>query len=146
VCSQGAVERYRSKLSGPILDRVDLFIHVPRVKIEDFEAKKKTQTITSESLRSLVFGARERQKTRFVGTTKTYNSEMTNEDVDRFCVLGKDEDVFVKNAVSRLDLSTRAYFRLLKLARTIADIEGSDDIRLPHLAEALGYRKIDDKK
>ena len=67
---------------------------------------------------------------------------MSNEDVEKYCILGSEEDVFIKNAMERLQLSTRIYFRLLKLARTIADLEGSEHIKLPHLAEALSYRKI----
>lgn len=67
---------------------------------------------------------------------------MSNEDVEKYCILGKEEDTFIKNAIEKLHLSTRIYFRILKLARTIADLEGSENIKLPHLAEALSYRKI----
>jgi magnesium chelatase family protein len=141
ICSEGQIERYRSKLSGPILDRIDLFIRVPRIKVEDFaEHKKKPRT--SAELKIQIEQARTFGKTRFSGTKKTYNAEMTNEDVEKYCTLGKEEDVFIKNAMEKLQLSTRIYFRILKLARTIADLEGSENIKLPHLAEALSYRKI----
>ncbi|MDD5197959.1 MAG: YifB family Mg chelatase-like AAA ATPase [Candidatus Gracilibacteria bacterium] len=141
ICSEGQIERYRSKLSGPILDRIDLFIRVPRIKVEDFAEHKKTPK-TSAELKEQIEQARAFGKTRFSGTKKTYNAEMGNEDVEKYCVLGKEEDIFIKNAMERLNLSTRIYFRILKLARTIADLEGSADIKLPHLAEALSYRKI----
>lgn len=141
ICSESQIERYRSKLSGPILDRIDLFIRVPRIKIEDFsEHKKKTKT--SRELKEQIEQARIFGKTRFKGTKKTYNAEMGNEDVEKYCILAKEEDDFIKNAMERLNLSTRIYFRILKLARTIADLEGSEHIKLPHLAEALSYRKI----
>ncbi|HBB27015.1 TPA: magnesium chelatase [Candidatus Gracilibacteria bacterium] len=141
ICSEGQIERYRSKLSGPILDRIDLFIRVPRIKAEDFSEHKKTPK-TSAELKDQVEKARAFGKKRFAGTKKTYNAEMGNEDVEKYCILAKEEDVFIKNAIERLNLSTRIYFRILKLARTIADLEGSPDIKLPHLAEALSYRKI----
>jgi magnesium chelatase family protein len=141
VCSEGQIERYRSKLSGPILDRIDLFIRVPRIKVEDFSEHKKTPK-TSAELKEQIEQARTFGKTRFVGTKKTYNAEMGNEDVEKYCILRPEEDAFIKNAMEKLNLSTRIYFRILKLARTIADLEGSPDIKLPHLAEALSYRKI----
>lgn len=141
ICSETQIERYRSKLSGPILDRIDLFIRVPRIKVEDFgDGKKKPQT--SEELKKQIEQARTFGRTRFTGTKKTSNAEMTNEDIEKHCTLGQEEDVFIKNAMERLNLSTRIYFRILKLARTIADLEGSADIKLPHLAEALSYRKV----
>jgi len=140
ICSPAAIERYRSKLSGPILDRIDIFLDVPRVPVKDFDTSKQKLT-TSEELLARVESARSIQIARFIGTKKTYNAEMTNKDIEKFCNLGKEEDIFLKNATERLDLSTRAYFRLLRLARTIADLDGAADIQLTHLAEALSYRK-----
>lgn len=139
-CSSGVIERYRSKLSGPILDRVDIFLDVPRVSVKDFDVSKQKNT-TSKELSDKVEKSRQIQLARFKGTKKTYNAEMTNKDIEKHCVLAETEDQFIKNAVERLDLSTRAYFRILRLARTIADLEDSEHIRLPHLAEALSYRK-----
>lgn len=141
ICSESQIERYRSKLSGPILDRIDLFIRVPRIKIEDFAEHKKTSK-TSEELKNQIEQARVFGRKRFSGTKKTYNAEMGNEDTEKFCILGEKEDIFIKSAMERLSLSTRIYFRILKLARTIADLEGSENIQLPHLAEALSYRKV----
>ncbi len=141
ICSESQIERYRAKLSGPILDRIDLFIRVPRIKAQDF-AEHKKQPKTSLELKEQIEKARAFGRTRFKGTKKTYNAEMGNEDVEKYCILAKEEDAFIKNAMEKLNLSTRIYFRILKLARTIADLEGSPDIKLPHLAEALSYRKI----
>lgn len=139
-CGEARIQKYRSKLSWPILDRMDIFINVPRIKIEDFD-KKKEWNQTSDDLRKIVEEVIEIQKKRFVGTPKTYNSEMSNKDIDKYCHLEEKEDKFLKNAVEKFNLSTRAYFRILKLARTIADIEKSENIKLNHLAEALSYRK-----
>jgi magnesium chelatase family protein len=140
ICSPGIIERYRSKLSGPILDRVDIFLDVPRVPVKDFDISKQ-KNVSSQELSEKVEKARQIQLTRFRWTKKTYNAEMTNKDIEKYCILDKEEDIFLKNATERLDLSARAYFRMLRLARTIADIEASENIRLAHLAEALSYRK-----
>jgi len=139
ICSQNSIERYRKKLSWPILDRVDIFINVPRVKIEDFDQNKIKKT-TSVDMKIKVESARQIQLKRFENTNKTFNAEMSNKEIEKYCILWNEEDGFIKSAVQKLDLSTRAYFRLLKLARTIADIEWSEQIKLPHIAEALSYR------
>lgn len=139
ICSQNSIERYRKKLSWPILDRVDIFINVPRVKVEDFDQNKAKKT-TSAEMKIKVENARTIQLKRFEKTNKTFNAEMSNKEIEKYCILWDEEDGFIKSAVQKLDLSTRAYFRLLKLARTIADIEWSEKIKLPHLAEALSYR------
>jgi len=87
--------------------------------------------------------ARTIQLARFALTRKTYNSEMNNQDVDNFCALDEKEKNFLLQAVEKFHLSTRAYFRVLKVGRTIADLEGSERILLPHIAEALGYRQAE---
>ncbi len=139
ICSQWSIEKYRKKLSGPILDRIDIFINVPRVKIEDFDVPR-SQKSTSEELKARVESARIFQLKRFDWLDKTFNSEMSNKEIESFCELDAECDWFLKNAVMKLDLSTRSYFRILKLSRTIADIEWCEKIELPHLAEALSYR------
>ncbi len=138
-CSSFQIEKYRNKLSGPILDRIDIFINVPRIKVEDFE-KNKINRFSSEELKEKVENSRKIQLKRFENTSKTYNSEMTNKEIEKYCILSSKEDNFIKNAMQKLDLSTRAYFRTLKLARTIADLDNSENIKLNHLAEALSYR------
>ena len=101
---------------------MDIFINVPRVKIEDFDTQKAKKT-SSKDMKETIEKARKIQLARFVGTGKTYNSEMSNKEIEKFCKIGIEEDKFIKNSVQKLDLSTRAYFRILKLAQTIADLE-----------------------
>jgi magnesium chelatase family protein len=142
ICSAGSIEKYRSKLSGPILDRIDIFLNVPRVKTEDFTTKKWWNSIyTNEYIADRVHTARTAQQGRFVGTTKSYNAELSNKDIDKYCILADDVKAFLVKAVERLDLSTRVYFRILRLARTIADIDSVEDISIAHIAEALSYRQ-----
>lgn len=139
-CQPFQIERYRSRLSWPLLDRMDIFIHVPRVNVDEI-ATKWTPTTTSTEFREQVIRARERQLLRLRAAGKTSNAEMTNKDIDTFCVLDAATNELLQKAVQRLDLSTRAYYRTLKLARTIADLTGSDDIASEHITEALGYRE-----
>jgi magnesium chelatase family protein len=139
-CQPFQIERYRSRLSGPLLDRMDIFIHVPRVNVDEI-ATKSAPTTTSAEFREQVMHAREKQLLRLRETGKTSNAEMTNKDIDTFCVLDATTNELLQKAVQRLDLSTRAYYRTLKLARTIADLAGSDNIASEHITEALGYRE-----
>lgn len=119
---------------------MDIFIHVPRVNVEEI-ANKNQPTQTSLEFRDEVIHARERQLVRLRVAGKTSNAEMTNKDIDAFCALGPVANELLQKAVQRLDLSTRAYYRTLKLARTIADLAGMDDIGPEHVTEALGYRE-----
>lgn len=96
---------------------------------------------TSAEYREQVIRAREKQLSRLREAGKTSNAEMSNKDIDLFCVLGPQENELLQKAVQRLELSTRAYYRTLKLARTIADLAGSDTIQSEHITEALGYRE-----
>jgi len=139
-CSPFQVVRYRQKISGPILDRIDLHIDVPRVKIEKLEGKNTTAE-TSSVIRTRVEHARAVQKERFsfVNNCRT-NAEMTSHQVKEFCVLNDATKDILRNAVSALKLSARAYMRILKVARTIADLESSPTIEVAHITEALQYR------
>lgn len=139
-CQPFQIERYRSRLSGPLLDRMDIFIHVPRVNVDEI-ATKSAPTTTSAEFREQVMRAREKQLLRLREAGKTSNAEMTNKDIDTFCALSSETSELLQKAVQRLDLSTRAYYRTLKLARTIADLAGSNDIASEHITEALGYRE-----
>lgn len=140
VCQPFQIDRYRARLSWPLLDRMDIFIHVPRVNVDEI-ATKSTLVAASAEFRELVIQARNRQLGRLRESGKTSNAEMANRHIDAFCILWTEESKLIQKAVQRLELSTRAYYRTLKLARTIADLANSDDIKCEHITEALGYRE-----
>jgi magnesium chelatase family protein len=135
------ISRYQSKLSGPLLDRVDIHVEVPRVEYEKLMGK--TTSERSENIRIRVTQARKRQLNRFKGISGIYaNSDMRVGDIQRFCVLSDAARQLLEISVKRLQLSARAYHRLLKLARTIADLADCDDIEIQHVAEAVQYRAL----
>src|SRR3989338_1943987 len=138
-CSPFQVTRYRQKISGPILDRIDLHIDVPRVKFEKLEGKE-VGAEKSSAIRARVESAREIQKKRFADLGCRTNAEMTSHMVKEFCALNDAPREILRSAVMSLKLSARAYMRILKVARTIADLAAAPDIEVPHLAEALQYR------
>jgi magnesium chelatase family protein len=137
-CSSVSIERYRSRLSGPILDRMDIFIQVPRVKIGELESKR-TQMTTKEIIR-IVEPSRLTQKERFIGTEIHRNAEMSNVDIDTFASISDEARKIAISSTERLHLSTRVYYRILRVARTIADIGWSTHVEVPHILEALSYR------
>lgn len=138
VCSAGQILAYRKKISGPILDRIDLHIEVPRVDFEKLSSVNPEET--SKKIKERVQQARQTQKIRFQNTPFITNSEMTSEAVKQFCKIDSASISLLRGAVERHHLSARAYFRILKLARTIADLSLSDNIIDKHIAEALQYR------
>jgi len=135
-CGVGEVAKYQRKISGPLLDRIDLHVHVPAVKadivLDHFESEP------SEKVRERIETAREKQFTRF-GTEKT-NSEMNGEQVRKYCELSEESRALLVKAAESLRLSTRAVHRTIKVARTIADLAGDEELKSTHLAEALQYR------
>ncbi len=137
-CSPFQVMRYREKISGPILDRIDLQVSVPRPKIEKLEEGSREES--SADIRIRVESARARQERRFEGRGIRTNSEMGPEMIREFCVLDDASKTLLRGAVSELKLSARSYHRILKVARTIADLSGADDIGTGHIAEALQFR------
>jgi len=139
-CSPSSIIKYQRKISGPILDRIDIHIEVPRMKFEKLTSEKAGES--SEQIRERVIAARERQLARFKNIEGVIaNSEMQNEQLKKFCVLGEKELELLRRAVNQLQLSARAYHRIIKIARTIADLAGSENIEVPHLAEAIQYRQ-----
>jgi len=137
-CAHAAVTKYQKRISGPMLDRIDIHIEVPRVDYEKLSSDRLGET--SASIRERVQAARERQGVRFDGTDIVCNSDMRVAEVRKFCKLDEAGDNLVRAAMSQLNLSARGYHRVLKLARTIADLAGSETIQSAHLAEALQYR------
>lgn len=137
-CSPTQIMRYQKKVSGPLLDRIDIHIEVPRIKYEEIKETKKGET--SKSIKARVNAARSRQAKRFKSNKTKTNSEMGVKIIKEFCVLDGEAEKLIANAVDSQKLSARVYHRLLKIARTIADLEGLETIRQHHIAEALQYR------
>lgn len=138
VCSPIQIARYQKKISGPLLDRIDLHVEVPRVKFEKLSKDELGEL--SEHIRARVEEARARQTRRFRGTPYITNSEMKNRDIREHCALDDECLALLKQAVHQMALSARGYHRILKLARTIADLDAKDRIEVGHVAEALQYR------
>ncbi|MBN1644027.1 MAG: YifB family Mg chelatase-like AAA ATPase [Dehalococcoidales bacterium] len=137
-CSPGVVAKYQKRISGPFLDRVDIFVEVPRIDYEKLADDRLGEK--SEKVQVRVTSARERQLERFKGTKLNSNADMTAADVREYCQVEDPAQSLLKAAMKQLNLSARAFHRILKLARTIADHENSDVIKAPHLAEAIQYR------
>lgn len=142
-CPKGAVQKYLSKISGPLLDRVDIHIEVPPVDFSDLSREGNEES--SAAIKERVEKARKLQRERFKGTKITSNARMDSAAVRKFCVLSSDAAEFLKSAFDRLDLSARAYERILKVARTIADLDGKETIEKKHIMEGVQYRSLDRK-
>lgn len=140
-CTGARVRGYLSKLSGPLLDRIDLQVEVPAVPYKDLKAQ--TGKVDSATMRARVQQARSRQQARFEGTGIRTNSQLSGKALGAFCPIGEDGHRFLEMASQRLGLSARAHTRILRLSRTIADLDGLADIRVEHLAEAINYRNLD---
>jgi len=137
-CSPGLVSRYQKRISGPFMDRVDIFIEVPRVDYEKLADERLGEG--SATVQARVADTRVRQQERFRGTRFICNAEMTPNEVREFCQVEDSAQSLLKAAMNQLNLSARAFHRILKLARTIADLENGTIIKAPHLAEAIQYR------
>ena len=146
VCNQNSIKRYRSKMSWPLVDRIDMFIEVPKVKTEDFKIwKKRRQWEESKFIKTRVEKARQTQLERYKWTDFTFNSEMWQKELNTYCEINKESEDILKMAVTNMNLSARAYFRTVKLARTIADLEWTKNIEVQHITEALSYRKQEEE-
>jgi len=141
-CPKGSVERYLSKISGPLLDRIDIHIEVAPVPFEELHSPFKSDS--SETIRERVAQARNIQEKRFEEVRGVHtNSQMTSASLRKYCRLDNINQTLLKDAMKRLQLSARAYDRIIKVARTIADLDVSENIRTKHLAEAIQYRSLD---
>jgi len=142
LCMPGTVQKYLNKISGPLLDRIDL--HVEVVPVPFRELTDKRQGEQSAMVRNRVIAARQIQEQRFMDSKGVYcNAQMTSKMVRNICILNDTELLLVKTAMEKLNLSARAYDKILKVSRTIADLDSSPDIRTEHLAEAINYRNLD---
>jgi magnesium chelatase family protein len=140
-CSETTVSRYQRRISGPLLDRIDIFVEVPRVDYEKLSSLAPAES--SASVRARVDGARTQQTQRFAATAARCNAEMSPADVREHCqaVLDEPARAFLRLATNQLSLSARAFHRILKVARTIADLAGAETITTAHVAEAVQYRQ-----
>jgi magnesium chelatase family protein len=140
-CTPTQIQRYRGRVSGPLLDRIDLHVEAPALSISELRAAEDGETSTA--IRARVVTARSRQQRRFEGTPATVNARMLHAQIRRHCVLTPDLGDLLQGAMERLSLSARAYDRILKVARTIADLAGTEEITAAHLLEAIQYRSLD---
>ncbi len=144
-CSAGMVEQYMGRISGPLLDRIDMHVSVAPVAYDSFKSDKTAET--SAEIKKRVDAAREIQQNRYKDYPKVYsNAQLSAAMIEKFCPLGEAEHTLMKNAFDRLGLSARAHHGILKVARTIADLDSSENITVQHLAEAIQYRSLDRNK
>ncbi len=142
-CTPNDIARYVGKISGPLLDRIDIHIEVPAVRYDDLQSTERTET--SADIKARVDKARKIQTARYAGTGIYSNSQMTAAMIREYCKLTMDARRMLKNAFETLGLSARAHDRILKVARTVADLEGVEQIEFRHIAEAIQYRSLDRK-
>jgi magnesium chelatase family protein len=140
-CTPTQVQRYRARISGPLLDRIDLHIEAPALSLGELRSEKPGES--SRTMRERVQAARSRQHARFAGTKITANARMTHAQIRKYCALDAALGDLLQQAMEQLHLSARAYDRILKVARTIADLAHAESIEPPHLLEAIQYRSLD---
>jgi magnesium chelatase family protein len=141
-CTPPMIQRYVSKISGPLLDRIDIHIEVPAVKYKELRAPSSAED--SAGVRQRVIAARQRQLGRFSEEKKTYaNAQMAPKMIRKHCAITAEGEKLLENAITRLGLSARAHDRILKVARTIADLDGAANMEPRHLSEAIQYCTLD---
>ena len=142
-CSPGTPQKYLSKVSGPLLDRLDIHIEVPQVDFQKLSADEKGES--SAEIKKRVNAARAIQIERFKGSNVTCNAKMTPSMTRKFCRLDDMSKKLLESCFENLGLSARAYDKILRISRTIADLDGSENIELAHITEAVQYRSLDRK-
>jgi magnesium chelatase family protein len=140
-CTIPQIQRYRSKISGPLMDRIDIHIEVPAVKYRDLASRETGES--SREIKRRIDSARKIQLERFKGMKIYSNAQMTNRHIKKFCQIDDTSQRLLELAIDKFGLSARAYTRILKVARTIADLEGQENIQPGHLSEAIQYRTLD---
>jgi magnesium chelatase family protein len=135
------MQRYMNKLSGPLLDRIDIHVEVQKVEFQQLTEKRKGET--SDTIRKRVLQAREKQTERYANLEIHYNAQMGPKEIEKYCNLDETSQNLIKIAMEKLNLSARAYDRILKVARTIADLEASENVLSSHISEAIQYRSLD---
>lgn len=141
-CPPGSVQKYLNKVSGPLLDRIDLHVEVTPVSYNELSHQSATEN--SAVIRSRVLAARDKQTKRYAEHTGIYsNAQIGSQLINQYCAIGEPGKLLLKSAMEKLNLSARAYDRIIKVSRTIADLDGKDNIQTEHLAEAIHYRSLD---
>ena len=140
-CTPLQIQRYRSKVSGPLLDRIDIQIEVPALRYQELAAREAGEN--SDSIRQRVNAGRSIQLERFQKRGIHSNAQMGTRDIKRHCSINEGGERLLEVAINKLGLSARAYTRILKVSRTIADLEGSEEIQASHISEAIQYRSLD---
>jgi magnesium chelatase family protein len=140
-CTPPQIQRYVSKISGPLLDRIDIHIDMPAVKYR--ELREDASGETSDQIRARVIAARERQLERYQGEKIYCNAQLSPRQMRKYCNISVECERLLESAMTRLGLSARAHDRILKVSRTIADLEGSESIGTVHISEAIHYRSLD---
>jgi magnesium chelatase family protein len=140
-----AIERYRARISGPLLDRIDIHLEVPAVAYGELVSGQPEES--SAAIRARVEHARAIQRDRFRHHPGVHaNAHMSTKELRRYCRLGEPVEALLRSAVERLGLSARAYHRILKIARTIADLKGAEELIMAHVSEAIQYRSLDRRR
>ena len=142
-CTPLQIQRYVGRISGPLLDRIDIHVDVPAVRFRELTGDPPADIEDSNAIRQRVINARERQRKRLESDGIFSNAAMTPRLIRRYCRIDSESETMLERAMSRLGLSARAYDRILKVSRTIADLENSDDIQSAHVSEAVHYRSLD---
>ena len=140
-CTPTQIQKYRARISGPLLDRIDIHVEAPALSLADLRTEKPGESSTA--LRTRISAARTRQQRRFTGTRSTSNARMTHSQIRKHCAIDAQIGDLLQHAMEQLSLSARAYDRILKVARTIADLAGAEAIEANHLLEAIQYRSLD---
>lgn len=139
-CTYGAVQKYLHRISAPLLDRIDITVEVSAIDYQSLNDKHCNEN--SDEIRKRVLRTLDIQKERYRNTRFRFNADLDNAGIEKYCALGKEENQLMKEAFEKLELSARSYHRVLKVARTIADMEAAQKIGIVHLQEALCYRSV----
>jgi magnesium chelatase family protein len=140
-CTPPVIQRYVSKISGPLLDRIDIHIDMPAVRFQ--ELRQEAGGESSDAIRARVIKTRERQLERFQGEKIYCNAQMSSRQIRKYCDIAPESERLLESAMNRLGLSARAHDRILKVSRTIADLEAEENVGSSHLSEAIQYRSLD---
>ena len=141
MCIRDRVYKYRAKISGPLLDRIDIHIELPAAKYQELSSNLPAES--SGQIKERIYKARLIQRQRLESEGVLYNARMNHRQVRKFCSLAKEESELLRMAMTELNFSARAYDKILKVSRTIADLAGSGEIKTGHLSEAIQYRSLD---